>query len=117
MTYFTRAETCSTASNPATFHPVARHYRPAGSFARVIQHIADGAGATMVMAREALEAHRQHRLNRAAVERMLGLEDHMLHDIGLTRADVEWANRLPLSVNAATELETRAIINRKEWKR
>jgi uncharacterized protein YjiS (DUF1127 family) len=47
-----------------------------------------------------------------AVTRMELLNDHLLHDIGLTRADVEWAANQPLTVNAALVLEE---LSSKRW--
>lgn len=44
---------------------------------------------------------------RRAVRSLLKLEDHILHDAGTQRGDVEWAAHLPLSVNAALALEER----------
>lgn len=43
-------------------------------------------------------------LSRRHFRRLLALEDRMLDDIGVTRDEVEYACRLPLSVNAAIEL-------------
>ena len=45
---------------------------------------------------------------RRAVTRLESFDDYMLRDIGVTRADVIWASGLPLSHNAALELEERA---------
>lgn len=50
------------------------------------------------------EIRRQNKISRRAFQSMLTLEDHILHDIGVTRYDVLWANKLPLSQNAAIEL-------------
>lgn len=50
------------------------------------------------------KARRQNKINRQAFQSMLKLEDHILNDIGVTRYDVLWANKLPLSQNAALEL-------------
>ncbi len=47
----------------------------------------------------------QYRENRAAFDNMLELDDQALKDIGTSRDDVIWASKLPLSVNAALELE------------
>ncbi len=55
--------------------------------------------------RRALEAYSERRINRAAFDTMLELDDRMLNDIGVSRHDVRWASNLPLSVNAAMELE------------
>jgi uncharacterized protein YjiS (DUF1127 family) len=48
---------------------------------------------------------------RRAVRELLKLEDHILHDAGTLRGDVEWAAHLPLSVNAALALEERTRIS------
>lgn len=50
---------------------------------------------------------------RRAVDRLDALDDHLLHDIGVTRSDLRWASGLPLSVNAALELEERATRRRR----
>ena len=39
-------------------------------------------------------------------------DDYMLRDIGITRDEVQWASRLPLTVNAALALEERALRRR-----
>ena len=50
-------------------------------------------------------SHRKElREKRDACNAMLLLEDAMLRDIGVTRANVEWASKLPLEMNAAEEL-------------
>jgi uncharacterized protein YjiS (DUF1127 family) len=45
---------------------------------------------------------------RRAVRGLLKLDDHMLHDAGTGRGDVEWAAGLPLTINAALALEERS---------
>jgi len=47
------------------------------------------------------------------VVRLDALDDYLLHDIGVTRADVRWASGLPLTVNAALEPEERATRRRR----
>lgn len=42
--------------------------------------------------------------NRRRFEAMLELEDSLLNDIGVTRDEVRWASRLPLSYSAGDEL-------------
>jgi uncharacterized protein YjiS (DUF1127 family) len=42
---------------------------------------------------------------RRSVVRLQDLDDHLLHDIGVTRMDVEDAARSPLSVNAIAALQ------------
>jgi uncharacterized protein YjiS (DUF1127 family) len=46
-------------------------------------------------------------LARRAVRRLESLDDHMLRDIGATRADIAWAAKLPLTINAALALQER----------
>jgi uncharacterized protein YjiS (DUF1127 family) len=46
--------------------------------------------------------------------RLHELDDHMLDDIGVTRGEVEIAGRLPLSVDAATELRRMSIERRRQ---
>jgi uncharacterized protein YjiS (DUF1127 family) len=50
---------------------------------------------------------------RRAVVRLDALDDYLLHDIGVTRDEVRWASGLPLTVNAALELEERATRRRR----
>ena len=52
---------------------------------------------------------REHRINRNAFQTMLKLDDARLKDIGVTRSDVLWASRLPLSENAALELRKASL--------
>ncbi len=61
----------------------------------------------------AAERH-QRRIDRDAFRNLLSLDDQMLKDIGVTRDEVRRASDLPLSVNAALELETLAK-NRQNW--
>ncbi|WP_424993169.1 hypothetical protein [Oceaniradius stylonematis] len=58
-----------------------------------------------VTRRERAAEHRRQRLDRQAYCALLGKEDWVYRDMGVNRADVEWAARLPLHVNAARELE------------
>ena len=58
-------------------------------------------------------------LARAAVRRrrfnrLRDLDDHMLEDIGVTRAEVEIATRLPFSHDAAEELRRLALDRRRQ---
>ncbi|MBX2880213.1 MAG: hypothetical protein KTR32_09795 [Granulosicoccus sp.] len=52
-----------------------------------------------------IRQRRELRISRDAMARLNELDDSTLRDIGLTKGDVIWASRLPLSVNAATELK------------
>ncbi len=45
---------------------------------------------------------------RRLIRNMLDMEDVMLDDIGIERHEVEWAARLPLTVNASIALHDRA---------
>ncbi len=47
-----------------------------------------------------------------AMGQLASFDDHMLRDIGLTRADVLWAEDLPLSINAVMALEERGKLQR-----
>lgn len=52
----------------------------------------------------------EQRTNRAAFQSVLSLDDNMLKDIGVTRDDVNWANKLPLEQNASLELQRVAAL-------
>lgn len=79
-------------SNPAVNHAAIRHQPAAWSvFARLIRN---------------WKARR-------AVSRLELLNDYLLRDIGLTRAEVEWAAGLPLSINAGLALEQTALTRRR----
>lgn len=47
--------------------------------------------------------------SRRRVNRLADLDDHILDDIGLTRADVLWACRLPLDRDPTAALRTVAL--------
>jgi len=51
-----------------------------------------------------LELRKAQRIDRLAFQHVLYLDDQLLEDIGVTRDDVLWANKLPLKENAALEL-------------
>ena len=53
-------------------------------------------------------------IDRDAFRNLLSLDDQMLKDIGVTRDEVRRASDLPLSVNAALELEAVAR-SRRSW--
>jgi len=44
-------------------------------------------------------------IDRQAFKNVLHLDDRMLKDIGVTRQDVKWASKLPMSEDAAIKLE------------
>lgn len=48
-------------------------------------------------------------------KRLLDLDDHMLKDVGVTRGEVEIASKLPLSVDAATELRRMSLERRRSF--
>ena len=50
---------------------------------------------------------------RRAVAGLLKVDEHLLRDMGTSRADVAWAARLPLSLNAAEALEERTRFSQK----
>jgi hypothetical protein len=50
---------------------------------------------------------------RGRVAGLAEFDDHMLRDIGVTRAEIEWAARLPLAVNAALALEEHSFRRRR----
>ena len=52
-----------------------------------------------------IKLRQKRRIDRDAFNTLLGLDDRALTDIGVKREDVLWASRLPLSFNAAQELE------------
>ena len=51
---------------------------------------------------------------RRHVSKLQDCEERILDDIGVTRDELSWASRLPLTVNAALALEDRAYRRRKE---
>jgi uncharacterized protein YjiS (DUF1127 family) len=51
---------------------------------------------------------------RRKFHRLHDLDDHMLHDIGVTRGEVEIAGNLPISVDAATELRRMSLERRRQ---
>lgn len=50
---------------------------------------------------------------RRKIRQMRELDDHLLNDIGVTRDEVVWASYLPLSKNAAHELDRASYERRK----
>lgn len=44
---------------------------------------------------------------RRAVRKLRNIDDHILHDMGLTRADIDLASHQPLTSNPTLFLETR----------
>jgi len=70
-----------------------------------------GSTARITMARwyktikQLLVTRYNQRIERQAFNNLLALDDRTLKDIGVTRQDVKWASRLPLSEDAAIKLE------------
>ena len=58
------------------------------------------------------ETYRQNKERRDAFLNLLRLDDKILDDIGLTRAEVEFAARLPLRLNASDVLAANTHIRR-----
>jgi uncharacterized protein YjiS (DUF1127 family) len=52
-------------------------------------------------------------LARRAITKLHRLDDYLLSDIGVTREEVQWAQGLPLTCNAALALEERGFRRRK----
>jgi uncharacterized protein YjiS (DUF1127 family) len=50
---------------------------------------------------------------RREVSELVGLDDFMLADIGVTRADVEWAAKLPLTTDATEALEEKLTLRQR----
>lgn len=57
---------------------------------------------------QSIAERRRQRLNRLAIRELVTLDDETLKDIGISRDDIRWASKLPLSTNAAVELEVLA---------
>ncbi len=55
----------------------------------------------------------RHWQARRKVRELQELDDRMLADIGVRRDEVQWASQLPLSVNAAVELEAASFHRRR----
>jgi len=90
---------------------LARHttHSAPGALAR---RLAERALAWLDTRRAQAAEHRRQRLDRQAYRALLGKEDWVYKDMGVSRADVEWAARLPLHMNAARELERLSSRNR-----
>jgi uncharacterized protein YjiS (DUF1127 family) len=50
---------------------------------------------------------------RREVAQLAGFDDFMLADIGVTRADVEWAAHLPLTTDATEALEEKLTLRQR----
>lgn len=62
---------------------------------------------------EAMVRRWKRREDRDAFRQLLKLDDTLLKDIGVNKADVLWASELPLSVNASVELQNLALGHKK----
>jgi len=90
-------------------HPIARHgdhINVSKTLVRIVKRILRDLKAYY-------RQRRQRRIDRLAFQHLIALEDDILRDIGVSRADVIWASKLPLSQNAAQELEIIARQNRR----
>jgi uncharacterized protein YjiS (DUF1127 family) len=52
--------------------------------------------------------------DRRRIASLAHYDDHMLRDIGVSRADLAWAASLPLTVNASLALEQRAFARQRK---
>jgi uncharacterized protein YjiS (DUF1127 family) len=59
----------------------------------------------VVRTAQSLATWHKRRRDRAAFIQLLGKEDWVYEDMGISRADAEWAAHLPMQINAARELE------------
>ncbi len=59
-----------------------------------------------------LTAMLRQRRKRRSLKTLLKLEDHILHDIGLSRDDIQDARTWPLSVDVETELRRATLTGR-----
>jgi len=55
---------------------------------------------------------KQRHMDRQAFTNLMHLDDSTLKDIGVTRSDVVWASKLPLSENASQRLNEISLQNR-----
>ena len=54
-------------------------------------------------------------LARRAVSQLGHFDDHLLKDIGVTRGDIGWASKLPLTENPAAALDDRVNQRRRTF--
>ena len=74
--------------------------------------LARGAGNPIFALARNLAARRRNGTRRRTVRRLLDLDDAILHDIGVTRAEANRAAGLPLSVDPLAELYRTAHLRR-----
>ena len=70
-----------------------------------IEHVIEVIGKFSTRLKIKALAWKKHRRDRAEIRRMLMLNETILRDIGITRADLDWAIRLPRDQNASLELQ------------
>jgi len=99
---------CYTGHPP--FHPIAYHAGHAQEGLRISNILQN----LIIDLKVWFQTRQRQRIDRQAFDSLLGLDDKMLHDIGVSRSDVVWASRLPVSANASAELEIIARQNRKQ---
>ena len=80
-------------------------------------HITDPAAPALSLTNPmpALRKAIRHWRRRRQFRRLLDLDDHMLDDLGVTRAEVIDASYWPLSVNAAVELHRISLERRRNF--
>ncbi|MEM8541312.1 MAG: hypothetical protein AAGF25_10190 [Pseudomonadota bacterium] len=79
----------------------------------VVAQITSGFGRFIQRLGVELETRKQQRIDRDAFNSILTLDERSLADIGVTREEVLWASKLPLSENAALELKVLKSGNQK----
>ena len=95
------------ANRPAV-HPIARHATKtdgSAGFSNIVSK-------TLITIIETIKNRYQRHIDRQAFMKLVDLDDPILDDIGVTRSEVLWASSLPLSQNAAIELEKTALTRR-----
>lgn len=81
----------------------------------IISTLAGIAAATATGTFSALRRWNKQRRDRAAFMTLVGKEEWVYRDLGISRGDVEWAARQPMHVNAAKELEEIRMQSRRGW--
>ena len=96
-------------------HPVARHTGFRQTCEELVAKLPKRTGIRVILNSVVVfwQTWQKRRTDRQAFQHMIALDDNLLRDIGITRADVIWANKLPLSQNAAAELEKIALQNKR----
>jgi uncharacterized protein YjiS (DUF1127 family) len=103
-----RADLCApTETNEMTY----TRYDELGSAGQLIQP--PGLTQHFRLVLEPISAFFERWTNRRAIHRLSQLEDRNLHDIGITRSDVEWALSLPGHIDPSYALQERVEHRRK----